>query len=373
MSNFAVTVERIAIASHPQADRLELAQVGDYQAIVLKGQFHTGDLIAYIPEQAIVPDCILQKLGLWDNATNKGKLAGSKGNRVKSVKIRGILSQGLVYPTLPGWQEGADVTELLGITKWEPPVPTHLSGEVYSAGTDRTLKYDVENFKKFPQLLVEGEEVVFTEKIHGTFALYGLVPKRMQHPEHGRLVISSKGLAARGLAMKPDAEANKANLYVRVARHLDIENRISLAFDPQLKGEDNLMPVFVLGEVFGKGCQDLVYGANTSVDNEIGFRIFDVYVGLPGQGHYLDSGELDAACVRLELDRVPVLYRGPFSKEVMLKYTDGYETVSGKELHIREGVVVRPSRERRCDEIGRVQLKSVSDNYLIRKGGTEFN
>jgi hypothetical protein len=161
MSTFAVTVEKITITEHPNADALELANIADYQAIVRKGQFSTGDLVAYIPEQAIVPQVLLKEMGL------EGKLAGKQANRVKAIKLRGILSQGLVYPARPEWQEGADVTELLGITKWEPPAPAHLAGEMYSAGLDRTLKYDIENIKKYPRVLEPGEQVVFTEKLHG--------------------------------------------------------------------------------------------------------------------------------------------------------------------------------------------------------------
>ena len=66
-------------------------------------------------------------------------------------------------------------------------------------------------------------------------------------------------------------------------------------------------------------------------------------------------------------------HRGIFSKEALDEHTNGKETVSGKNLHVREGVVVRPVIERRHDEIGRVQLKSVSEKYLLRRGGTEFN
>jgi len=161
MSTFSVTVERITVLEHPNADALELAQVGDYQAIVRKDQFKSGDLVAYIPEQAVVPQALLREMGL------EGKLAGKAKNRVKAIRLRGILSQGLVYPARPEWQEGADVANILGITKWEPPIPAHLSGEVFAAGQDRTLKYDIENFKRFPHILEEGEEVVFTEKLHG--------------------------------------------------------------------------------------------------------------------------------------------------------------------------------------------------------------
>lgn len=364
MSTFSVTVERITIHKHPNADALELAQVGDYQAIVRKGQYQSGDLVVYIPEQALVPQSLLREMGL------EGKLAGKLGNRVKAIRLRGILSQGLVYPARAEWQEGADVSDILGITKWEPPIPAHLSGEVFSAGQDRTLKYDIENFKRFPHILEEGEEVVFTEKLHGTWCMIGYMPPRYAHPEEGRLVVSSKGLAAKGLAMKYNAEANKTNLYVRVARHYNMDNRISFAFGHQIKDEPDPKPVYVLGEVFGRGVQDLSYGSSADSDNDIGFRVFDVYVGRPGMGRYLNDAELDAACKRLSLQRVPVLYRGPFSKKVLYEYTDGFETISGKEMHIREGIVVRPAVERTHEEIGRVQLKSVSGDYLCRKGNT---
>lgn len=368
MSTFAVTVERVLIQPHPNADKLELAQIGDYQAIVGKNQYKTGDLVAYIPEQAIVPQKLLREMGL------EGRLSGKGKNRVKAVRLRGILSQGLCYPAREEWPEGADVTEILGITKWEPPIPAHLSGEVFAAGFERTLKYDIENYKRHPHVLEDGEPVVFTEKLHGTWCMIGLMPKQMAHPEEGRLMVSSKGLSSRGLAMKYDAEANKTNLYVRVARHYTMENRIGFAFGRVLKDETNPQPVFVLGEVFGAGVQDLAYGSKTDKDVDIGFRIFDIYVGKPGQGRYLNDDELDGACERLSIPRVPVLYRGPFSKAVMQEYTDGFETITGHDTHIREGIVIRPQTERRCDEIGRVQLKSVSGDYLTRKGNTtEYN
>ena len=83
--------------------------------------------------------------------------------------------------------------------------------------------------------------------------------------------------------------------------------------------------------------------------------------------------EVKNICKELDIDTVPVLYSGPYSKEVVDELTNGKETVSGKELHMREGIVIRPFNERRDDDIGRVILKSVSDAYLLRKGGTEHN
>jgi RNA ligase (TIGR02306 family) len=363
MSTFTIRVVRVAIENHENADALEIARVGDYRSIVRKGQLRSGDLVAYIPEQAILPEPVLEELGLV------GKLAGGDRNRVKALRLRGVLSQGLVLPARPGWSEGDDVGAELGIVKWEPPIPSSMNGQVYPAGTDRCIRYDVENFKAFPEVLVEGEPVVFTEKIHGTWCQLGVLPEGHES-EQGRLVVSSKGLAGKALAFVPDAEENQTNLYLRVARHLEIERRVSEVFASELAGGE---PVFVLGEVFGKGVQDLAYGAKTEQDRSLGFRVFDIYRGWSGQGSYLSDKELDEACAALGLDRVPVLYRGAFSREIMAAHTDGRESVSGERLHIREGIVIRPQTERRDPKLGRVQLKSVSAKYLLRKGGTEHN
>ena len=121
MSEFEVKTYPIIIERHPNADLLELARIGDYYSIVLKGQFQTGDTCAYIPEASVVPDSLIAKMGL------EGKLAGRAHNRVKAIKLRGILSQGLVYP-MPNHPQGMDVADILGITKWEPPIPTNMSG-----------------------------------------------------------------------------------------------------------------------------------------------------------------------------------------------------------------------------------------------------
>jgi RNA ligase (TIGR02306 family) len=364
MSAFAVYVVRVAIEPHENADALELARVGDYLSVVRKGQFQSGDLVAYIPEQSLLPAALLDELGL------RGKLAGKDGDRVKAIKLRGVLSQGLVYPARPDWSVGQDVAGELGVRKWEPPAPpAHMNGVCYAAGLDRCMRYDIENFKAYPEVLLPGEAVVFTEKIHGTWAQIGYLPPGMIETQ-GHLVVSSKGLAAKGLAFIPDAPDNASNLYLRVARGLEVDRRISEAFVAELAADQ---PIFVLGEVFGAGVQDLGYGAKADASGALGFRVFDIHVGRPGQGHYLGDEALERACAALGLPRVPVVFRGPFTREAMLAHTDGKESVTGKALHIREGIVVRPTVERRDPRLGRVQLKSVSEKYLLRSGGTEYN
>jgi hypothetical protein len=382
MSEHKVEVVRVQIEVHPNADALELARVGDYLSIVRKGQYKTGDLVAYIPEQSIVPIDLIKEMGL------EGRLAGPAHDRVKAVRLRGVLSQGLCYTARSHWTAGQNVAEELGIIKYIPPVPAHLSGEVYAAGQDKCLKYDIENFKRYPEILQDGEPVVFTEKIHGTWCMVGVLPSIMAHVKYGDVIVSSKGMSAQGLALKlhepepgrkPDEvlteehfDPNGRNLYVRAARANKVVEKVRENCGYYL---DQGWPVYVLGEVFGRGVQDLPYGASTGQDEAIGFRVFDIFVGRPGspEAHYLDDAALDSVLELMALPRVPVLYRGPFSKDILAKWTDGKESVSGNQMHIREGVVVRPVKERRCNEIGRVQLKSVSADYLLRKDGTEYN
>lgn len=388
MATFECKVYKLRIEEHPNADALELAVVGDYRSIVRKGQFKTGDLGVYIPEAAIVPDWLIAELGL------EGRLAGKQKNRVKAVKLRGILSQGLVYPVLEesdayrlngeadAYKEvyvGEDVTEFLGITKYEPVIPTCMNGEVWNA-FGLTLKYDIENFKKYPTVLKEGEDLVtFTEKLHGTWACFGY------HPDSDIPIVTSKGLSDRGVAFKFN-EANANNLYVTAFQRLTYRDvNESPLFKDQvgttildrvarvLKGANLLqdpVPFYVLGEIFGQGVQDLTYGTNEKT-----FRVFDIYVGQPGQGKYLNANDVSAACALVDgVEYVPVLYSGVFTKAVMDQYTDGMETVSGTEACIREGIVVRLQEERTDVELGRVILKSVSEAYLLRKGNvTEFN
>lgn len=366
MSSFAVEVVEVQIKAHENADALELAKVGEYLCVVPKGKYRTGDLVAYIPEQALVPEWLQKEIGI------EGKLAGSDKNRVKAIRLRGVLSQGLVYPARESWKLGDDVTEELGITKWEPTVPASMAGEVASVGGQRTVKYDIENFKKFPELFLEGDMVVITEKLHGTWTMIGLMSPQWEHPECGNTIVSSKGLAAKGLALKNN-DANANNLYWRIARKLNLSEKWfaldQIVRDTLSQGGDR---VFVLGETFGAGVQDLKYGLS---GDAVDFRVFDVAVSSNAGTHFLNDVELDEFCELLGLTRVPVIYRGPFSKEKLAEATDGYETYSGRKCHIREGVIVRPCVEAFAEGLpnNRLQLKSVSGDYLTRKGGTEFN
>lgn len=387
MAEFEVKVRRLEIEEHPDADALELARVGNYRAVVRKGQFNTGDLAAYIPEQAVLPDWLISELGL------EGKLAGSKKNRVKATRLRGVLSQGLIYPLIEdtddngntytsllynnqgtmvyefNLQEGDDVTDLLGIIKYEPPVPVHMSGEVFNAH-GKTLRYDIEDIKKFPDAFSENDHVVFTEKIHGTWLCVGW------HPDVGKIV-NSKGLSAKGLAFKFN-ENNQSNLYLRALEQTVDQNGddiIDRAVGTiEVWGYHNT-PVYVLGEIYGKGVQDLSYGTQHPQ-----VRFYDVHIG--DQNDTMKDPEsygflnFDRAKTLIDFvggTFVPVLYQGPFSEDVMWQYTSGTETVSGNNFNLREGIVIRTTQEAFDVELGRMIAKNVSEDYLLRKNATEYN
>jgi hypothetical protein len=356
MATFDVTVRRLTqLDNHPNADRLELAVVDGYRAVVAKGAFAEGDLIAYIPEAAVLPADLIERLGLT------GKLAGPDHNRVHAVKLRGALSQGIVVAAEPHWQEGQSVMAELGITKFIPAIPAELDGKVYPLEREEGLSFDVENVKAYPNVLQEGEEVTLTEKIHGVFLAVGAVPTRLARACHWqeRAWVSSKGLLADRLAFDPHTD-DAPNVYLRTAAALDLYALVMALADEH----DEV--VFLLGEAFGLGVQDLAYGGQPGKPQ---FRAFSIVVG----GRFLGDQELEATLARLGLTRATVLYRGPFSTAVMLEHTDGKETVSGEGRHIREGVVITPVVERDDPFLGRVCLKSVSEAYLLRKGGTEYS
>jgi len=154
MATFEVLVYPVKLEPHPNADNIELAIIGGYRSIVQKDTLTDGDLVAYISEASIVPEWLLEKMNLV------GKLAGKQRNRVKAIRLRGVLSQGLCYPleyrtnvvdvdtheTSDHWvlvtseigagisvKSGDDVTKLLNITKYEPVIPTCMGGEVFNA------------------------------------------------------------------------------------------------------------------------------------------------------------------------------------------------------------------------------------------------
>ena len=174
MSKFEVLVSRVKkVENHPNADRLSLVYINDYRCVSAKlndgsPRYKEGELVVYVPEGTIVPEYLL-KFGFWDENKGKGILAGTHGNRVKAIKLRDIVSQGIIFPVQSLTEfnsgevtnciinhndetlkvnEGDNVAEFMNFKKYEPIIPSSMAGDVLNIGPQNTVKYDIENLKK---------------------------------------------------------------------------------------------------------------------------------------------------------------------------------------------------------------------------------
>jgi RNA ligase (TIGR02306 family) len=325
VSTFKVEVVRVRLEPHPNADRLELAKVRGWQCCVVKGQFQEGGLGIYIPVDAVLPEALIDSLGIRKNYHK----------RLRTIKLRGMVSQGLLISAGPDNTEGQDVTEALGITKYDPPIPVHMAGIVRPEHACFRKYTDIENWKNFPDLLRPGEEVIVTEKVHGTNFRAGKFD--------GELHVGSHRLS---LMEDPD------NLYWRAAALLGLKERLA-------EGE------ILYAEIYGQGVQDLTYGKKPG---QLGVIVFDII---------RDNRYLDCAAFAERLAQsgwqdlaAPILYRGPWSSDI-LKLAAGDSVLCPGQ--IREGVVIRPAVERFDPRTGRVILKALNDDYLLRKDATEHH
>ena len=382
MSDFVVKIVKIVdpVIDHPNADRLSLIQINGYTCISAKledssHRYKQNDLVVYVPEGAVIPEYLL-KPGFWNEEKAKGILAGSKGDRVKSMRLRDIFSTGILFPVeyddrgsaiLAGEggsyifvNDGDDVAEFLGITKYEPPVPVSLAGEVTNI-FGSTTKYDFESIQTLTDLFEVGEEVIATEKLHGTNCQIGYVPG-LNHPElffDGNLYVGSKGLSTRGLVMKNN-ETNSGNTYVK-----NLKNLIEAGFGERIKALSDRLgaPVRVFGEVYGAGIQK---GFNYG-HNKPSFAVFDIQIGW----EFAPFSKMIEMAEELNVPVVPILYKGPYDLSELVKYRDGKDSLSGSTL--REGIVIKALDGSRHPNHGRKIGKWVSPDYLLKSTGEEFN
>lgn len=390
MSKFEVLVERVDdVLDHPNADRLNLVKIRGYHCVSAKlddgsHRYKPGDVVVYVPEDSIVPEYLLRR-GFWNEKTNTGLLAGPNFDRVKAIMLRGSLSQGIIFPvSVEASNTGAigyfidnekhttivrvgdNVAEFLGITKWIPVVPKELEGDVVGIPTRYAVKYDFDNLLKYPTAFDTLEcDVVVTEKLHGILCEIGTitdVQTDMFYRED--TYVTGKGLASQCLVMLHTEDNLKNNVYVQTTMvgENNLADRVR-AWAYAQKGADTAV---VIGEIVG--VQDLKYGLTKPT-----FFGFDIYVGYSGvgkNGRYLNDKEKDIAFAELGIPRVPVLYRGKWDRKIVDGLASGKTTINDG-VNIREGVVTTPVEE--CTfEAGRLILKHISQDYLVRNNGTEL-
>ena len=341
MSEFHVNVVRLGpFTKHPNADSLDITKVFDYTVIAKQGNFREGDLVVYVPIDSVVPDV---EEWHWlapvsSDGTERFPIGQvpEKYRVIEAKKIRGIFSQGCLMPLPPGgdprgWTEGMEVAATFGITKYEPPVPMTTGGECEPAPKGWVIPTytDIEGLRRYPGVLVPGEEVVVTEKIHGANARYVHDGERLWVGSHGQIK-----------ARNPDV------LWWQVAIAEELEQK--LAQVPNL--------VF-FGEVYGQ-VQDLKYGVKSGAR----FRAFDVWDVKAMR--YVDDDLARTLAAQVGITWVPTLFHGMWDPDVVNPLCEGKSTFAD---NVREGFVVKPVKERWSDQIGRVILKRHGEGYLLRK------
>lgn len=360
MSRLSAPVVAYRAEPHPNAHSLEMAVVDGWRSACRIGDFAAGQKVAYIPEGVLLPADLITELGLDDPP----RLAGRDADRVKAIRMRGVLSQGIIYAgsRIDSLNVGDDAADALGLVKWEPEIPDHLKGTVVPGPK---IGFDVDNIKAWPDRLQPGEPVVVTEKLHGTFCCLGL--RRQPGDTEAQAVVSSRGHLNAGRCFDLGSADNADNPYVELWRHH--EPKVRALFDNWNGHSSDPFEIYLFGELCGPGIQDLAYGLDRPE-----FYLFDVRI----PAGYENWETVEEIADIFGFVTVPDLYEGPWSPELLTGYTDGGSTLAG---HHREGIVVRPLEGRYDTGVdhpsgrgpGRVIFKSLSEKHLLRKGGTEHH
>ena len=347
MAEWAVIADRITLFPHPNADSLLLGRVGHFQVVVAQSNgYSDGNVVVFAPERAVLPEDLR---GHYVNSeTGVSYLAGADHDRVKRVRLRGEYSEGVTIDLdwvtqklgvpLAEVPLNTDLSEALGIVKYEAPIPAHMAGEVTPLTATHWHHHDVEALGIYAQEFTVGEPVNLTEKLHGSQII-------LYRGAAGESFVTSKGLAKKDLALKP----SDANLYWQAPGTLDVLTHLHEFYPGQ--------SVQAFGEVIP--CQKgFSYGQTRPT-----IQFFRLVV--EGQ-----EVPVEAVPEWFQQHWVPILAQDiPFDPEVVRSYAKGREQVSGKELHIREGVVVSPRVPRRAAHGFPLYLKAINPKF---KDSEEF-
>jgi RNA ligase (TIGR02306 family) len=350
----------------PGADNIEQALIGGWSCIVKKGAHSRGELVICATTDAIIPQALADKMGVT------GYLRS--GTRVRTVKLRGVYSECLIIPlhylkgklTMgnPDVNEGDDVMERLGISKWEPPVKQIqlASGRKirYSENPNFHVYYKFPNMKNVKGMFCEEDEVQITRKLHGTNARYGIVKKKKlslwdrvkkffgdQWADYEWVVGShnvEKGSDSQGFY--------DTNVWYKIADDYKIKESLWYYVKNVIANKEAIgSGVVVYGEIYGAGIQkNYEYGLK-----DIKFAAFDLTVN----GVYFPTQmALDEIKMWIGLPHVPVLYTGPWNQAIQDKYVFNNFIERTKVPH--EGVVVKHVSGER-NKVAKV----INPDYLI--------
>jgi len=362
VSTFKVTVEKLSkVYIHPNAEKLELAQVEgmSFQFCVRKDEYKANDLVVYCPVDSLLPQTLIEFLGIGNMLSGKDK------NRVKTIKLRGSISQGFVVKitTIAEYLNkmmivapegvsivGTDLTTVLGVTKYEPPeVPCHAGRLVpLPAGISH---YDIEGCQRYPAVVEElmNQSVCISEKVEGSNFWASLLPASLL-PDDTFIV------GQRNFEIKPiDGHTHS---FWKVAEELCLHEKL-IKIKEQRRDYKHIT---LRGEAIGSGLNGNLYKLN-----KVTFLAFDLLV----DGRYVAPMDFLDICGDHKIETVPQLASGWILKE-WLEGKTIIEASHGKSAladTLREGIVVKPETEQYSEILGgRLFLKQRDPIYLDKTG-----
>lgn len=329
-----------SVVEIPGSDNIELVLVNGWQAITKKGEYQVGDKVVVATTDAIIPKKLSDGLGV----TNYLR----KGQRVRTVKLRGVYSECLIMPIgfVPDKYryEGADCMKLLEIFKYEPPVKTitlQSGGRKvkYHQNPNFHVYYKFPNQKNVPDMFNEEDEVVITRKLHGTNARYGIVrKKKLSLWDRVKMLFGNHWAAFEYVLGSHNVEKGSdsqgfydTNVWEEVAEKYNIRQKLWDHVKDTYEPTDLTEGVVIYGEIYGAGIQkNYDYGLT-----DIKFAGFDVEVYGVYQPYINETVHFDC----LQLPQVELLYKGNWSKEEQDKYVFNNFIDDTKVPH--EGIVVK--------------------------------
>lgn len=318
------------------ADVIECAHIGGWAVVVKKGEFREGDLVVYFEIDSWIPHVLAPFL-------SKGQeprvYEGIKGERLRTIKLRGQISQGLILPLTilhegEEWkQEGTDVTELLGIIKWEPPDVTR-GGEIRGNFPSFIPKTDQERCQNLVNEIFNEwweNEWEVTMKLDGSSITVFY--------NEGDLGVCSRNLNLK--LEETEGHFVKASIKNGLLESLPLYQR----------------NIAIQGEIMGPGIQ-----GNPEKMSHHQIFVFDIF-DIDNQ-KYLSAEERKQVCVDLNLNHVPIIKEKIKLRDLEIKNINdliSFAEGPGMNSKSREGVVFKE-----CN--GKCSFKSISNKYLLKTG-----
>lgn len=354
MTRKLVTIRKISdLQPIENADKIETAVIDGWECVVKKGEFKKNDLCVYFEIDSLLPDSNPLFSFLAKGSSVKKIQIDHKeysGYRLRTVKLRGKLSQGLALPLQTVFPEKRileliddptntmtlDLSEELGVVKYEMPIPAHLAGIVKGDFPTFLQKTDEERIQNAIHLLKEkgGTRIYITEKLDGSSVTFYKKDNEF-------------GVCSRNLELK---ESDSNSMWQFAKEHelqKNLENNVTLQ-----------------GEIIGPGIQK-----NPLKLSKIEVYIFNVY--LIEQQRYLELDEMIEYCASLGLKTVPIVEKDielPTDIKILLEKANEPSLIDPTVL--REGIVVRARVEsniRINGNMSRFSFKVLSNEYLLNE------